>query len=353
VAESVQLILNGEAFEGFESGTVTQALDAALVATTFTLGYAPRVAPELERVRIEAGDEVTLRVGDEDLVTGYVDDDAMSYDARSSQLQVAGRSRVADVLDCSAIHRARRFRDQTVFELAQALLRDYPITVIDAGGDATALPIERFALQDGESIAEALTRAARLRGVFLQDVGGDLVITRVGGQSTRTIISRATNVLTATRRRSWRERFSEYQFRGQTRATDTVNGLQAAQIGHVIEDRAVTRLRRLRVSAHADRRGDMGRRAILERNVRAGRSERLSYELAGWTTEEGDLWRPNTKVRVVDDWLEVEAELLVERVTHAFAARPGRYRTALELVRPETFSEVEEFPRRGRGRRWL
>lgn len=351
MAEPVELLINGERFEGFEGGSVTQALDAALVATTFTLEYSPRVAPELERVRIEAGDEVTLRVGDENLVRGYVVDDFLAYDARSSTFQVSGASRLIDAVECSAIHRARRFRDQALFELAEALLEDYPISIVDVAGDAAAEPIARFALQEGESIVEALTRAARLRGVLLQDVAGDLVITRTGSETTRTVISRARNVLTGSRRRSWRERFSEYHFRGQTRTSDDVNGLDAAQIGQVIEDLEVTRVRRLAVTAHGDRRGDMGRRAILERNVRAGRSEQLSYELAGWMTEEGRLWRPNTRVRVVDDWLEVEAELLVGRVTHAFQARPGRYRTSLELVRPETFAEVD-FPRRGRGQRW-
>jgi prophage tail gpP-like protein len=95
----------------------------------------------------------------------------------------------------------------------------------------------------------------------------------------------------------------------------------------------------------------MGRRAILERNVRAGHAETLSYEVPGWHTDEGDLWRPNTRVQVVDDWLRVEAEMLVARVSLSFGTRPGVHRTRLDLVRPETFLEVE-YPTRERGGRW-
>lgn len=350
MAEPVELIVGGERFVGFEGATITQVFDEALTPASFTVEYSPRVAEELEPVLIEAGDAVTLRVGDEDLVRGFVDDDVLAYDARSASFQAVGRSMVGDLLDCSAIHRSRRFRDQTIFEIATALVFDYDLTIQDRANDRT--PIERFAIQEGESIAECLQRAARLRGVVLQDLAGDLVITRTGTERTSTVLERGRNVLSGQRRRSWRSRFSHYHFKGQTRATDDRYGLDAAQIGHEIEDREITRTRRLSVVAHADRREDLGRRAVLERNVRAGKSQSLSYEVSGWFTDEGELWRPNTLVRVVDSWFRVEAELLVQGVTLAYSTKPAQYRTQLELVRPETFAELEEFPTRRRGARW-
>lgn len=347
MAEALELVVDGVRHAGFQQGTVTQAFGASLTATTWQVSYATRDSEHAEPVIIEAGDPVVVRVGDEELVRGFVVDDGEDYDAAERRYTVSGSSALVDVLDCSAVHTSRRFRDQTLFEIARALVDGYDVRIDDRVLDDE--PIARFALQDGESIAEALGRAARLRGVVLADHGGDLVITRVGAEHTDTVLERGRNVLTGERRRSWRERYSEYRFRGQTRADDDTNGLTAAQVGNTIEDRGVTRLRRLVVHAHTDRREDIGRRAQLERNMRAGRSERLVYEVAGWRNAEGNLWRPNTRVRVQDDWLGVDAELLITRVTHVFDAR--RYRTTLELTRPEAFAELE-YPIRPRGARW-
>ncbi len=346
MAEPVELLIGGERFAGFRAGQVVQSFEAQLVATTFSLEYSARTSELLEPIVIEGGDEATLRVGGEDLVRGYVDTPSERYDASQVRYSVAGVSRVGDLLDCSAVARSRRFRDQTLFELARTVTRDYGVRIDDRVQADEA--IGRIAIQEGETIADFLGRAARLRAVTLQDLGGDLVITRAGAERTATVLERGVNVLTGERTYSWRQRFSEYRFRGQTRATDELYGLSAAQIGQTVEDRGVRRRRVLVVHAHTGRREDLGRRAIIERNARAGRSERLVYEVAGWTNAEG-LWRPNVRVRVVDDWLRIDAELLIVRVTHAFAL--DRYRTRLELTRPEAFSELD-YPLRPRGGRW-
>lgn len=349
MAEVLELLVGGERFSGFRSGQVTQAFDSSLVATTWNVEYASRADERTDPIIIEAGDDVTLRVGDEDLVRGWVETSREAYDAAQDTYTVQGASRVGDLLDCSAVHPGRRFRDTTLFDLATALLDGYGVQIEDRRPWALEdEPIARFAIQEGESIADCLGRAARLRGVTLADVGGDLVLALVGQERTATVIERGVNVLRGERTYSWRQRYSEYRFRGQTRATDDLYGLDAAQIGQTVEDRGVTRLRRLVVHAHTDRREDIGRRAIYERNQRAGRSERLTYELPGWHCAEG-LWRPNVLVRVVDERLRVDAELLIVRVTHAFS--PNRYRTTLELTRPEAFYELK-YPIRARGAAW-
>lgn len=351
MAESPILVVNGQRHEGFESAQVVQAFGASLVATSFSVEYAPRADSDADAAVIEPGDDVVMVVGDEELVHGYVERASLSYDANGRKHSIQCMSRLVDAVKCSARRNGSSLRDVTLFEIVSALLERYPVTVIDVAQASARFDV--FRVSTGESIVDAIARAARARGVMLYDAAGDLVIGRVGQDRTATVIERGVNVLRGERLLDWSERFSEYHFCGQTRATDELYGLDAAQIGQTVEDREVSRVRELVVQAHAGRREDLGHRAILERNARAGRSERLTYELRGWTTDEGALWRPNVRVRVVDDWLGVDAELLVVRVTHAFGSRgsSGRYRTSLELTRPEAFA-ADEYPTRGRGQRW-
>lgn len=337
-----ELLVEGERVEGFEGGQVVQSMET--LATTWDLRYSSQVDEDDEPVIIEAGDAVELRLGEDSLLNGYVDDDEAQYTARQITQQLRGRSRLGDVVDCSAVGPARGWRDATLMQIASDLLEGYEVTIREETD--TGDSFRRFEIDGGETIAATLQRAARLRGVHLLDRGGDLAFVRAGQDASQTTIERA-RVLEGGVRRSQRERFSEYLFEGQTRASDELNGVDASELGQDVEDQGVERLRRLKVRSWGERGEDLGEKAILERNNRAGRSLRLNYVVPGWRDDQGVIWAPNTRVRVVDDWLRVDATLLIVRATAVFAR--DQYRTQLELTRPEAFDVIVRYPTRSRG----
>lgn len=345
----VALKVNGEAHEGFTQGSVNLSLDQ--IPATFSVSYDDLASPSDDPRAIYAGDRVTVEVDGEDLIVGFAEESSVDYDDGRITFQVSGSSVTCDLVECSAVHKPSAWRDIALDRLAAKLLEPFELDFILTGDPGDAFP--RFKIDPGETPADALARAARLRGRVLYTVNDALVIERAGEADTSTVLRRGENILAGSHTSSWSNRFSSYIFRGQTRATDDLNGASAHHIRGEAVDPQITRYRPFLVTHSTGQGGtrDLGKRAILERNQRMGRGERVSYTVDGWKTDEGWLWRPNVRVFVEDDWLGIQGELLVVGVSYQFGIdEPPQ--TRLELTRPEAYDEVD-FPARGRGRLWI
>jgi prophage tail gpP-like protein len=339
----MELYVDGRQVGGFTDGEVTQSLDA--FASSFRIGYGDDTLEGEESLVIEAGDPVQVRIGDDVLTDGYVVDDEDGYGTTQLRRTIRGASRLVDLVDSSAYTgRTRRWRDATLQNIVGDLLEGFDV---DFRVDVDVSPaFRRFSFHESEKISQVLKRVAAARGALIVDEAGTLVMERAGARASQTILGFG-SVLNGRRMRSWRARYSRYRFKGRTAATDDLNGLEASEIGQEIEDQGVSRNRLLIISNFGDRSEDLGKRAVVERNRRAGRSERLIYRVAGWKDEAGIIWRPNTRVRVVDERLAVNATLLTTRTTAFF--RDNTKRTEIELVRPEAFDTLVSYPTRARG----
>jgi prophage tail gpP-like protein len=117
-----------------------------------------------------------------------------------------------------------------------------------------------------------------------------------------------------------------------------------------VQDPAITRFRPTIVHAEAHDILDLQSRATLERNVRAGKGERITVLVNEWTTVEGTVWRPNTLARFKNPILGIDATVLIATVRLRFSASSPR-EAELELTRPEAFSNAN-YPVIKRGATW-
>lgn len=347
--------VNGRLHSGFRSGEVTLSLEQG--TNSFSLHYADQWQLDGERIRIREGDRCELVADGEVLLDGYVDEARIEYDAGQRSFSCSGRAKTADLIDCS-LERRTSWSDASLGDIVSDIAEPFGVSVYVLGSQGARFVarendvgdiVGTFVAKRGETAWEVIQRAAKRRGFLPYTMGGDLMLVRAGPVLSETIIQRGVNVVRGSRTNSWADRFSKYVFRGQSRASDDVTGRSATQLKGEVVDPAITRYRPLLLQSGGDGPKDMGTRAILERNHRAGKSDRLSYTVPGWQRAEG-LWAPNVRVRVVDDWLDVDAELLVTTVRFRLDAERGGYVTELELARPEAF-DMADYPVR-RGAAW-
>jgi prophage tail gpP-like protein len=92
------------------------------------------------------------------------------------------------------------------------------------------------------------------------------------------------------------------------------------------------------------------RRADFEVRTRVGRSRRLQYVVQGHLADENPagpvVWLPNRLVQVVDKLLDVEDELLIERVQTDFANGGEGTLTTLDLVAPYAYDLLAPPPKK-------
>lgn len=329
----VRLRVENVDYGGWTSMEVVRSLEQ--LAGTFDLTVSESWASSGVAVHrpLRPGQLCQVLLDGKSVMAGQIDDVAPQYDARTHSVRVSGRDLTADLVDCSAA--TGRWKGIPLTQLALILCEPFGIDV--AADVDTGLFFREFAVEEGETVFEALSRAARMRAAFLVSNGkGGILITRASRGVISTQLNRPGNILAASAVYSLKERFSDYTVKGQQSGDDDVWGGAAAQPWGSAEDDGVSRYRPLLVLAE-DQGGDadFAQRATWERAVRLGKGTRVEITVQGWTHADG-LWTPNCQVHVSDEWLGLDMDLLLVGVQNTLDESGTR--TVLTLTRPEAYS---------------
>lgn len=328
---TVELLVNGQKYQGWESVRISRGIEQ--VAGDFSLAVTDRWA-DGERIvdwPLKALDVCAVRIDGAPVISGYLDAVSLSLDAGTHGVSVSGRDKTADLVDCSAVH-AGQWKNATVERIARDLAAPFGVAVRleTKAGD----PLTSFALQEGETVFEAIDRAARARALLLtSSPAGELVITRRGTQRLPVELVEGVNILSAQAEYRVAERYSKITVKGQARGSDAES---AATVKASVNDPEITRHRPLVVIAEEQGAG-LAARADWERRIRMGRGSRATVAVQGWS-HPGGLWLPNRLVRVRAPSVRIDAELLIVACTYTLDS--GGSRTELTLAHPAAFDQL-------------
>lgn len=339
MADDLALYINGRVYRGWTDVGVTRAMDA--VAGAFAISLTERWAgddktsSQVEPWPILNGDRCRLELGGEAVIDGYVDQFRPSYSQGDHTIEIQGRDKTGDLVDCSAFHQPDQWTNLNLLQIAKILCAPFGVKVraeVDVGP-----AFDTIKLQQGETVFAALDRLARFRKVlFSPDVAGGVVITRAGTQRAAVPLIQGVNILLASGVLDTSQRFSKYIVKSQSVKSTTLDGVSESHQEAVTTDSGITRYRPLVVMAEG---GSAPRdRAVWEANVRLGRSATAKVTLFGWRqTPTGPLWAPNQLVAVKSPWLRMDGDMLIRQVTYTRSATEGT-RVELDLVSPQAFS---------------
>lgn len=329
----VGLTSNGVKLMGWSNVSIRKSLDA--ICDDFSFELTNQRAGVTKKDVLNAADQlrgaekVVIDIDGEVVLTGYIDEIGVDYDARRVSMRVSGRSKTGDLCDCAAIYSPGKDKGvagvwkKAPFEtIARDLCRPFGVLVIDSAS-VGGKDFERFRLEPGESVVEALQRAAELRQVVLVcNSKGNVEFVRAAETPSGASLEYGVNILSAGAQHTLRDRYSVYRFRGQTFAEDAWSGRQASQLKGEIADENVGRYRPYLVNnGKAKSSEDLGKRAVWERNTRAGRSVRYRCTVEEWTTKKAGkkAWLTNQLVHVKDPLCNIDADLLVTSVEYVLS----------------------------------
>lgn len=345
MADDLELLVNGQIYAGWTSIGVTRAIDAASGA--FTVDLTERwegqegAAAQVEPWPILPGDQCTVKLGGTAMITGFVDIFRPSYDASSHSINVQGRDKTSDLIDCSAVHAPDQWANIDLLAFAQILAQPFGVTVtLDQGvdvGDKFAL----IKLQQGETAFEAISRYAKQRKMLcMPDGTGNLLLTRTGNLRAAVGLVQGSNIKGADGTIDHSQRFSVYTVKGQAPfSKDSTDGAAESHLKGGATDQAITRYRPLLIVAEAGGTpASVQERATWEANSRLGKSAVASITVMGWRQQgfTGPLWAPNLLVSIRSPWLRLDGEMLIRQCT--FTRDPqGGTETVLEIISPQAF----------------
>lgn len=342
-APEVTLKTDGKIYGGWKSIDIRRSLEFA--ANTFSLGITDRWAGETTSRPIRMGSPCEVWIDNEKLITGYVDDVAPRYTATERGIEVEGRSKIGDLVDCALLlgkDEQAQFNNLNFLQLAQRFAKPFGLKVVDKVGSYKSARIR--ALETGQRIFEALEEWAREEAVVLtSDADGNLVITRASNDRLRTMLKLGENILAAQGRFSIKDRFSHYYFSGQSGGWDNNHGEASAHILGKTEDLRV-RFRPTVIIAEGEVTPEAVRkRAEWQRNVQYGRSMQATYTVTGWRHADG-LWTPNKLVRIEDEWMGLNGVWWII-ATARFLLDDKGMRTELTVMPKEAFDLVSLPPK--------
>lgn len=348
--DQVELLVGGQIYAGWERVAVTRALDAA--AGTFSLRVTDRWSVNSKPWEINPGDACEVRLGGETVISGYVDLVRPGFGPESHDVEVQGRDRSADLVDCSAVHSPDEWRRIDFLALASTLCAPFGVQAraeVDVGP-----PFDLAKLEQGESVLEALARHAKMRRLLVAPDGqGNVVITRAGARRADVELVQGQNIIDASGTLDWSERYSDYIVKGQANFGEDTDVEAEAHVQGQARDPFIQRYRPLLLIADTDANPATAQeRAEWEASVRLGQSAQAEITVQGWRQSPGGaLWLPNLLVGVRAPWLRLDGEMLIREVT--FIKGEGGTVTQLSLVSPLAFAPEpisESGPKKAKGK---
>ncbi|ENO8581475.1 phage tail protein [Shigella sonnei] len=351
MSSRIELYIGGSIFSGWLTVSVRRSLEH--LAGSFELGL--MLPGERIPSALRTGQSMTLRINGQTVISGWLDQVSQRISATRHQISISGRDKTGDLVDCAAIHPGSQWRNRTLAQIAADLCAPFGIAVRwQVNDDTAARPFSSFTLENSETVADALTRAARHRGVLVtSNADGDLVFTQAGSQQTDRLVL-GDNLLDADYNTDWRGRYSEYRVRGHGRGGgkrgDSESAARLAAPVGVISDEQIGRYRPKIILAdqQTDTTGAR-QRALREMRRAIARSERFSATVRGWFRDDGRLWDVNllTGVSALRFGIE-QTELLVCQVEFLLDEQNGEV-TRLVLAPRDGFIVPAEPDSKGRG----
>lgn len=299
--DNVTLRVDNKEWRGWTSVRIGAGIER--LARDFSVGITRRWPGDEGNSSLEPGIKngarVEVFIGDERVLTGWVEATPVSYDAKSVTVSVSGRSLTADLIDCSA--QATQFNGRSLIQIAQALAAPFNIAVVNAG--APENPIPGVQPTYGDTVLAVLNKMLGQQPALIYDNPlGEMVIGRLGADTATTALVFGQNIFSASAEKSVSGRFSLYQVAGQSAgnnenfAAATTSGVRAKSA-----DPLITRYRplHLRQTGQATIASCI-ERAEFESRRRAAKTDSVTYVVQGWRQGDGTLWQPNQRVIVSD-----------------------------------------------------
>ena len=305
---TVLLRVNGQEWGGWTSVRIAAGIER--IARDFTVEITRSWPGDTDQAnhsnRIKNGDLVEVLIGADKVLTGYIEATPVRYDARSISVGISGRSKTADLIDCSAT--PSQYSGRSLAQVAAELAKPFSITVVDAGGASGAL--QGVQADQGEKVMDVLNKMLGLQQALAYDnAQGNLVIGGIGSQQAHTALVLGENILSCDTEKSIRDRFSDYQVSGQRRGNDDDFGeATTTAIRSKTIDGGLKRYRPMIIR-------QTGNATTATCSARA--EFEVTYTVQGWRQGDGSLWLPNLQVIVFDPILGFNnRQMVIAEVTY-------------------------------------
>lgn len=362
---AITIEVDGVEYEGFTNAEVEITLDTIsgqFNATSTTLNK--------KTFPFKIGQSCIVRVDNEQVITGFIENISVNYDAENHEIHISGRDKTCDVIDSSAPEKNEFQGDLSLKSIIEKILSNAgfsDIKVIDNVGNLTNFTkSEISSAESGQRIFEYLKSIAEKKQVFLTTDGkGNIVISRSTGSGIEGILTgldvepvyiitltsdpeeKNSNILSGSVNYELQERFKTITIKSPENVAGSVN-IEAFlnntnsvdKKNFAIDSENIRPQRKLTiVSEKSYTQEQLKNRAEWEVNIRRIKSKTYSCIVQGHTRpDKNGIWRPDQLVKINDVFCDISAILLINTVkfTQSLGDNQGS-RTELSFIDKDAY----------------
>lgn len=335
---TVSISVGGRKYSGWTEVSVTRSLETLASSFRFS-AVNDQAIKQNQDWPLATQEECIVRIGNDALITGYIDTVSGSINPESHRLTLRGRDNTCDLVDCSAVGSPSSFNKINFLNLARALTKPFGIPVKLAPGTNPGKEF-KFTVNSSETVFEVLAKKSKELGVILVTDGkGNLVIANSGEMKADDSLQYGKNIISARADYSFVNRFSKYIVHAQAPDSQQTGWGAKLNITGTATDEQVKRHRPLLIQAGGQMSNAFAiRTAQWEALIRAGKSQVVEVTVQGFRQSSGKIWEVNKVVDVKIPALFVTpaTNLLIVEVEYTLNASGSR--TRLVLKRKDAFT---------------
>ena len=339
MSNNIELKINGLVYDGWLGVSVNKSLFN--MTGTFGLSGTDIFPEDFTKWGFSIGDECKIEIDNQTIVNGYIEEIPISYDSEGHDIQISGRDKTCDLVDCSFIETTNEWKGRSIAQIITALCDPFGIDVVvddSVSTEANQEPKETFKAQMGMTIFEMIRPMLDIKGILpVSYADGKLTLTRTGIDKTNDSLELGKNILSGSINQSFIDRFNLYIVKGQGIGNDDKDVPSYTGPEGQYEDEVILRYRPIIILPDNEiNSSECVKRAKWEATNRAGQSTYVDYVVQGWIQSNGDVWPLNSLVQVKDSFLGINSTMLIASVLFECNNDSGKI-TRLSLVSPETF----------------
>lgn len=323
----VSLRIDGDDYKYWSSVSITSELNT--IAPAFSVGMMTKSLSF--RGGLKTGRSVTIKIGNDVVLTGYIEQTPVSYSATSANVGIAGRSKTCDLIDCTVMvddpnisyekpdtsnsnyvscpqNAATEYKNVALETIIAQLIMPYGIKLVNETKPLTKK--RNFSAKHEDTVLKALQNLTSTENLlFYGNEKGDLVVTEKGKLTADDALVLGQNILTGDASFDASKIYKYYRAVGQDKGATGKTGHDASSHNYIAVDDNVSRTRLLtkKVQGAADT-AKCKVTAEGDRDYNRDQYFKITYNVQGWRQSTGKLWKINSLVDIKDDFLGIDTQ---------------------------------------------
>ena len=323
----VSLKVNGVKYKFWTSVSITSELNT--IAPAFSVNAFSKSSLMIDGLK--SGRPVTVKIGEDTVLTGYIEQTPVSYSATSANVGITGRSKTCDLIDCTVMvddpnisyekpntsnsnyvscpqNAATEYKNVALETIIAQLIMPYGIKLVNETKPLTKK--RNFSAKHEDTVLKALQNLTSTENLlFYGNENGDLVVTEKGKLTADDALVLGQNILTGDASFDASKIYKYYRAVGQDKGVTGKTGHAASSHNYTAVDDNVSRTRILtkKVQGAADT-AKCKVTAEGDRDYNRDQYFKITYKVQGWRQSTGKLWKINSLVDIKDDFLGIDTQ---------------------------------------------